>query len=457
MYIGRDFKRDIELDNLKICINKLRPNRSWLDLFSLSLSNYFCRNEFDFTTMTDNLNEDEVIIIDSHDDIFKAYQIQYWRKDRISDILPAIECLSFKSETKIFKILEMDVMKKFIENQNHTKSIVIENTDEELSINLVYGDTIKITPRKFSLCLKTSFFDNLQERYKLWEIDDCACKPKKIRVWVNDFKNLIHTIDQLSCIPNTYDAKLGIEIDLKNYGRSFFGYDAVVFNHSARWISGKTSKFMFSGDTLAVVYDGNYYNFRLDQRTKESKDSYIEGNIIESKSKNCFAFGVYEIKKLRFIQTDKENINSDDKDYIEDLKEKSAQPGRCFIVFDKKDITLKIDFHEIDMKIPEQEYYSKVDAKINSKVNSKDITCMLKKIPNHLELRLEADYIKQIIDLMKSKALIEKLKEQGTNFLYNGIEIEPRIIESKMDEDDLKNEVKEIEAKRVRLNMDCDK
>ena len=231
----------------------------------------------------------------------------------------------------------------------------------------------------------------------------------------------------------------------------------MVFNHSARWISGKTSKFMFSGDTLAVVYDGNYYNFRLDQRTKESKDSYIEGNIIESKSKNCFAFGVYEIKKLRFIQTDKENINSDDKDYIEDLKEKSAQPGRCFIVFDKKDITLKIDIDKVEEKMSEQEFYSKVDVRFDNRVDSKDITCMLKKIPNHLELRLEADYIKQIIDLMKSKALIEKLKEQGTNFLYNGIEIEPRIIESKMDEDDLKNEVKEIEAKRVRLNMDCDK
>ena len=191
----------------------------------------------------------------------------------------------------------------------------------------------------------------------------------------------------------------------------------MVFNDSARWISGKTSKFIFSGDTFAVVFKGDSYNFRLDQRTKESKDSYIKGNIIENKSKKCFALDVDRINKLRFIKTDKENINSDDKDYIEDLKEKSAQLRRCFIVFDKKDITLKIDFHEIDMKIPEQEYYSKVDAKINSKVNSEDITCMLKKIPNHLELRLEADFIKQIIDLMKSKALIEKLKEQGTKFL----------------------------------------
>ena len=96
MYIGRDFKRDIELDKLK---NKyarhLRPNRSWIDLFSLSLSYDFCESLFDLTNLIDNLTGDEVIIIDSHDDIFKGYQIHYWSKDRISDILPTIKCPSF--------------------------------------------------------------------------------------------------------------------------------------------------------------------------------------------------------------------------------------------------------------------------------------------------------------------------------------------------------------------------
>ena len=41
MHIGRDFKREIELDHLKGNASNLRPNRSWLDLFSLSLSNLF--------------------------------------------------------------------------------------------------------------------------------------------------------------------------------------------------------------------------------------------------------------------------------------------------------------------------------------------------------------------------------------------------------------------------------
>ena len=40
-YIGRAFKRDIELDKLKENARHLRPNRNWIDLFTLSLSNLF--------------------------------------------------------------------------------------------------------------------------------------------------------------------------------------------------------------------------------------------------------------------------------------------------------------------------------------------------------------------------------------------------------------------------------
>ena len=151
-------------------------------------------------------------------------------------------------------------------------------------------------------------------------------------------------------------------------------------------------------------------------------------------------------------------INSEDIDFIEDLKGFSIQQeDRCFIVFDKKDITLKIDINEVDMKMSELEICSKVYAKINDKIISNNIICMLENIPNNLSIRLEADYFDQIIELMKCEIHIKKLEEKRINFLYKGIEIEPRIIESKMDEDDFKNEIKEIEAKRVRLNLDCDK
>ena len=279
MFIGRGFKREIVFDYLKEYARHLRPNRSWLDLFSLTLSCYFDLHKFDITILTDNLSEDEVIIIDSHDDIFKAYQIQCWRKDRISDIFPAIKCPSFKSENRIFKISEIDKIIYFISDQDHTKSIVIENVDKNLSINLVYGDTVKIISRTFFYSHNIEFFNKLQERYKLWEIDDCACKPKKIRVWVNDFENLKNVIDKLKWISNIIDIKLGMNIDCKQFTEIFSNYNIMIINNSARRMSYSYTNLIFTGDTLAVVDEGNYYNFRLDQRTKKSENSVIKGKI----------------------------------------------------------------------------------------------------------------------------------------------------------------------------------
>ena len=160
---------------------------------------------------------------------------------------------------------------------------------------------------------------------------------------------------------------------------------------------------------------------------------------------------------LRFILADNEATNSENKDFIEDLKKISTQKEKFFIVFDKKDVALKIWINEAEIKKPKQEFYPKVDMKINNKIKPADIICILEHILNHLAIRLETNNIDETIKLMKSKTIIEKLQEQGIKFLYNDIEIEPRIIESKMDEDDLKNEVKEIKAKRDRLDMDCDK
>ena len=182
-------------------------------------------------------------------------------------------------------------------------------------------------------------------------------------------------------------------------------------------------------------------------------------NIIKNKSKNYFALDVDRIYKLQLILTNNEEINSENKDFIENLKEISTQEERCFIVFDKKDVTLKINIDKIKMKKSTQKYYSIVDEGIyTEKKDSEDIIIkMLEHIPNHLTIRLEADKIEKIIEFMKSKILYEKLKEQETKFLLKGIEIKPRIIKSKMNEADLKNEVKETEAKRDRLNMDCDK
>ena len=163
---------------------------------------------------------------------------------------------------------------------------------------------------------------------------------------------------------------------------------------------------------------------------------YWRTNIIENNNQNYFWLDVKHIFCLRFILADKEATNSENKDFIKDLKKISTQEMRWFIVFDKKDVTLKIDINEVKMKMTEQVFYSKIDTKINYKIKPADIICILEHIPNNLAIRLETNSIYQIIKMMKSKTRIQKLKEQDTKFLLKGIEIEPRIIESKQDEED---------------------
>ena len=156
---------------------------------------------------------------------------------------------------------------------------MIENAGDKLSIGLFYGDTLKITPRTFDTDQEINFFDKLKERYKLWKIGDCACKPKKTRVWVDDFEYLKFTIEELKWISSIIDDKLGIGIYDKDCGRSFSGYNTIVYNHSSRRMSDNGINLIFTGDTLEAVYDGNHYNFRFDQRTKECEYSYIKGKI----------------------------------------------------------------------------------------------------------------------------------------------------------------------------------
>ena len=68
-------------------------------------------------------------------------------------------------------------------------------------------------------------------------------------------------------------------INVKRYYRTSSKYDTMVFNHLSKRMRDKDTNFIYTGDTLAIVCEGNHYNFRLDQRTKESDDSNIEGKI----------------------------------------------------------------------------------------------------------------------------------------------------------------------------------
>ena len=170
-------------------------------------------------------------------------------------------------------------MRRFLISHIRAKSIVIENVGDKLSISLVYGDVVKITPWTFSTSQYINFFDQRQERYELWQIDDCVCKPKKIRVLEKNFKGLQYSIDQLKRISSIIDVKLTLDIFSEYFHRSFSNYDNIIFNNSSRKKFDDDTNLMFSGDTLAIVYKGNYYNLILDRKAERLGDSFIKGKI----------------------------------------------------------------------------------------------------------------------------------------------------------------------------------
>ena len=120
IYVGKDYKKEIELGKLKKSITLLNSKRNWFELFSLSLADNYYRY-FDFSTLTKIIYEDEVLIIEPHDNINKAFNIYLWKKDIISNNILAINCPLFKFEYKIYEYNEMSEINYFIYDKAITK------------------------------------------------------------------------------------------------------------------------------------------------------------------------------------------------------------------------------------------------------------------------------------------------------------------------------------------------
>ena len=79
-----------------------------LDLFELSLVHHYNKTEpYYFNNLTRTISEDEVLIVDSSDKIFDEHQIYFWRKEKNSDILPAINCQNYSPEQIKIKIKDI--------------------------------------------------------------------------------------------------------------------------------------------------------------------------------------------------------------------------------------------------------------------------------------------------------------------------------------------------------------
>ena len=153
IYIGREFKRDYiitEKDHANVLMNIKIVKRRWLELFSISMSDPYPREEqIVIIAFINQLVEDEAVIIDYHENLITNYKIQYWPKESISNIVPSILCPSFKKKSKRFENSEKDKLLEYINKETRIKSVIIERNKEDFSWFSVFSQILKLTWGKY--------------------------------------------------------------------------------------------------------------------------------------------------------------------------------------------------------------------------------------------------------------------------------------------------------------------
>ena len=257
IYCGRDCKINYnitEKDHIDALSGIRIAERSWWDLFLISISDSLPNTWWNIiTAIIDQLNEDEVVILDYHDNIFQKFQIQYQLKEDISNILPAVLCPSFKKESKLFANPEKNKIMEFIINESRTKSVVIEKNSEDISIYSVFSQILKST--------WINDFDeiivNITERTKHWKFPDWECRIKKIRLLAKNLNEKDNALDIIDQVSDVKDVKMWLSINNANsierepFGDLFPKYK-VIFNPKAKRSNEEPTDVIFSGNTLKL-------------------------------------------------------------------------------------------------------------------------------------------------------------------------------------------------------------
>ena len=481
IYWGKDFKSNIEINykNYQDIENKIQSSkRSWLDLFSLSLFSNAIWKRIDFSIFISNLEENEAVIFNPHNDLFKDYQIIYWKKDKIPDILPAVLCPSFKSEVKKFNGSELNRLRHFFINDPYIKSVVVERNQDEVSVYTVMSQTLKLKFNKFNY----NYWD-LKSYYKhtnqnqIWEVSDWVCKPKRLRIWEYSKKNLtkrINEINEISYIEDiqiwfndNYNEKLCSDNFLRTYGN--ISVYKILFNHKPDSLDEDYTELVFSGKLITLIIDGKTFTYELAKFREnlfgskllwDKKNEIENGNIIAFKVDATASF-VIDIKENKDANLDMVKfINSDLMKLIDSeiVKHNSSSifnvaiNDDLYVVFDKNDLTLVTTLEEFNNKADKIYYWNKADLIVKDKLESDCIVQMLECIPEHLVCRLEVNDSDQLLAYMKCQQLIDKMKETGITFLFNEIEIQPRKILNEQEEKDVIDKILMMENKRT-INM----
>ena len=215
-YIGKDFKQENFIDFSKDLKN---VRKSFINLYLLKISvdyldddDYYYLDDVNsrsLLSLIDKLDEDETIIWDFHKSNCKDICIYYCNEDKVSKILPAVMCPSFRKTSALLDYGDKKTINEIISKELLSKSVMIEFRKNKISLYSVFSPTLRILSEDDWSRGASKLTEKMSE---LWQIKNCVCKPTKLQANTRFVVNECKTLNSLSWIENINDAQFDIII-----------------------------------------------------------------------------------------------------------------------------------------------------------------------------------------------------------------------------------------------------
>ena len=208
-YIGKDIKQEKSIVNLE----DLRDVRkSFINLYLLKTTARDLNNDYDsrnILSLIDKLDEDETIIWDFHKSDSNDICIYYCNEDKVSEILPAVMCPSFRKTSALLNYRNRQTVNEIIYRELSSKSVMIEFRKNKISLYSVFSPTLRIVSEDDWSRGASKLTEKMSE---LWQIKNCVCKPTKLQANTILVVNEGKILNNLSWIENINDAQFDISI-----------------------------------------------------------------------------------------------------------------------------------------------------------------------------------------------------------------------------------------------------
>ena len=457
IYWGREFRKRINIAELK----KEEICRSYLELYSLSFK--FQRlspnKSFQiFSTLPYLLNENEVIIYQSHDLEKDYYNIYFSKEESVVEILPAVQCPSLKKT--MLRSSDNSLILSFIQNQLEDKAVVIKKDHEELIAYSIISSTLIINTKEPSSDWKKTNIESLVN--KDWKVWDWEWRPRKLllkkfhyheelNLW-EDVYNLLGKINYIQIhvyIKNNLSKLNAFRVIEKFQNWKF---EIVIRNNpndrklycSFGYALGIIE---FTWKSLLFMFKGKFYAFKKeDDKMFKQEMSFSKLFKINKES----SIVLVEIRDILFKDLVPVKCLEDiyDTDFIGKIQSAIKWvegSNHIYSIVDTNSTTLVGECSYIPKKIEFFNFWSKIYIRVNQFYDSCNYYGMIKKFPTSKKyIFMYYCYSDKSIESFPSWSLVKELKEHkklNAKIVWEGVEIDVKHID---DEEKMKTFIEKI-------------